>query len=143
MAKGHMNRPRHGIHSTTPKQHTHSDRDDAIIANVFCFGAFADKNTGVVYNDMTGNFPFMSLDGSVCYLIVYHYETNYILATPIKALENKSIFQAYKLRFDKLTAKGFKPKLNMMDNQATKYIKQLFWASDKSHIKIDGVSHQN
>jgi len=41
--------------------------DDESIANVFCFGAFADKITGVVYNDLTGNFPFMSLDGSVCF----------------------------------------------------------------------------
>jgi hypothetical protein len=42
--------------------------DDESIANVFCFGAFANKITGVVYNDLTGNFPFMSLDGSVCFL---------------------------------------------------------------------------
>jgi hypothetical protein len=39
--------------------------DDESIANVFCFGAFADKISGVVYNDLTGNFPFMSIDGSV------------------------------------------------------------------------------
>ena len=29
------------------------------------------------------------------------------------------------MRFDKLAVKGFKPKLNVMDNQATKYIKQI------------------
>jgi hypothetical protein len=40
--------------------------NDESIANVFCFGAFANKVSGVVYNDLTGNFPFMSLDGSVC-----------------------------------------------------------------------------
>jgi hypothetical protein len=38
------------------------------IANVFCLGAFANKNTGVVYNNCTGNFPFMSLDGNICFL---------------------------------------------------------------------------
>jgi len=42
--------------------------DDEFIANVFCFGAFAEKITGVVYNDLTENFPFMSLDGSLCFL---------------------------------------------------------------------------
>ena len=42
--------------------------DDESIASVFCFGAFANKITGVVYNDLTRNFPFMSLDGSVCFL---------------------------------------------------------------------------
>jgi hypothetical protein len=38
--------------------------DDKSIANVFCFSAFANKITGVIYNDLMGNFPFMSLDGS-------------------------------------------------------------------------------
>ncbi len=43
------------------------------ISNVFCFGAFADKNTSVVYNNCTGTLPFMSLDGNVCFFAVYHY----------------------------------------------------------------------
>ena len=84
-AKGCMKRPRHGIKSTTPKntlsiqeqidaivppiviatlipQEQHQQHNlipddcDESIANVFCFGVFADKNSGVVYNDMTGNF---------------------------------------------------------------------------------------
>ena len=42
--------------------------DDESITNVFCFGTFADKITGVVYNNLMGNIPFMSLDGSVCFL---------------------------------------------------------------------------
>ena len=100
------------------------DDGDASIANVFCFGAFADKHTGVVYNDMTGNFPFVSIDGSVCYFIMYHYESNSILATPIDGMMDQIIFDAYKKNFDMLEKKGFKVKMNVMDNQATKYIKK-------------------
>jgi hypothetical protein len=44
--------------------------DDESIANVFCYSAFADKRSGVVYNDLTGNFPFVSFDGSVCFLVI-------------------------------------------------------------------------
>jgi hypothetical protein len=94
------------------------------IANVFCFGAFADRQSGVIYNDLTGNFSFVSLDGSVCFLVMYHYEANAIMATPIAGLDDQSIFNAYKANFDVLGQKGFKPKLNVMDNQATKHIKQ-------------------
>ncbi len=65
----------------------------------------------------------MSYDGSVCFLVVYHYESNAILALPINGLGDKAIFEAYKIAFDKLAAKGYKPKVNIMDNQATKYIK--------------------
>jgi hypothetical protein len=95
------------------------DNSCETIANVFVFGAFADKNNGIVYHDLTGAFPFMSLDGSVCFFILYHYESNSILATPIAGLDDKNIFEAYKTRFRELEAKGFKPKLNVMDNQAT------------------------
>ncbi len=105
-------------------QNVISDDCDASIAKVFCFGAFADKRTGVMYNDMTGNFPFVSLDGSVCYLIIYHYESNSILATPITGLTDNILFEAYKQQFEELKKKGFKVKMNVMDNQETKNIKK-------------------
>ena len=81
-----------------------------------------------MYNDLTGNFPFMPLDGSVCFFVMYHYETetNAILAIPIANLDDKSIFEVYKAHFKLVEAKGYKPKVNVMDNQATKYIKQFF-----------------
>ncbi len=101
-----------------------SDNDDESIANIFSFGAFADKNNGIVYHDLMGSFPFMSLDGSVCFFVLYHYESNCILPAPIAGLDNVSIFNAYKTQFEELAVKGFTPKLNVMDNQATKHIKK-------------------
>ena len=97
--------------------------DDESIANVFCFGAFANKVSGVVYNDLTGNFPFMSINGSVCFFVLYHYETNAILVKPIANVDDCNIFAAYKEIFETLEAKWYKPKMNVMDNQATKYKK--------------------
>jgi hypothetical protein len=70
------------------------DDGDKSIANIFCFGAFADRNSGIVYHDLTGWFLFMSFDGSVCFYILYHYTPNTILATPIAGLDNRSIFTA-------------------------------------------------
>jgi hypothetical protein len=100
-----------------------SDDDEESIANIFAFGAFAGKNNGIVYHDLTGLFPFMSLDVSVCFFVLYHYKLNCILPAPIAGLYNVSIFNAYKTQFEELAAKGFTPKLNMIDNQATKHIK--------------------
>ncbi len=101
-----------------------SKDEEESIANVFVFGAFADKNNGIVYHDLTGLFPFMSLDGSVCFFVLYHYKLNCILTTPIAGLDDISIFNAYKKQFEELAAKGFKPKLDAMENQATKQIKK-------------------
>ncbi len=114
--------------------------DDKLIANMFCFGAFADKVNGVVYNNLAGNFPFMLLDGSVCFFVMYHYETNAILATLIANLDNKSIFKAYKAHFEMLEAKGYKPRVNVMDNQATKYIEQFL---TKKECKLQLVEPHN
>jgi hypothetical protein len=61
------------------------DESDSSVANIFAFGAFEDKNSGIVYHNLTGSFPFMSLDGSICFLVLYHYKSS-ILAELIKAL---------------------------------------------------------
>ncbi len=79
------------------------DGDDHSVVNVFAYAAFADKNTGTVYNDLTGSFPFVSLDGSVCFFVLYHYKSNSILADPITGLDDKTIFEAYKKKFEMLT----------------------------------------
>ncbi len=86
------------------------------------------------------NFPFMSFNSSVCYLVMYHYESTAILATPITGLDDVSIFNAYKLNFDELKQKGYKPRLNVMDNQATKHIKQFL---TKEECKLQLVEPHN
>jgi hypothetical protein len=96
--------------------------DNESITNVFCFGAFTDKISSVVYNDLTGNFPFMSIDGSVCLFVLYHYELDTILVKAIANVDAHSIYEAYKEVFETLEAKGYTPKMNVTDNQATKFI---------------------
>ncbi len=155
MAKGHMKQPHHSIQSTRhhtapvaqllppvlplfdnipvypgpaysaqPGPNAIADNADKSITNIFCFGAFADRNSGIVYHNLTGPFSFMSFDG-VVFFVLYHYESNAILANPITGLDNMSIFTAYKTYFEELRAKEFKPQLNIMDNQATKHIKKI------------------
>ncbi len=68
-----------------------SKDEEESIANLFVFGAFADKNNGIVYHDLMGSFLFMSLDGSVCFFVMYHYESNCILTTPIAGLGHQHL----------------------------------------------------
>ena len=67
--------------------------DDTTMANIFCFDKFADKTSGIVYNDLTGSFPFVLLEGSICFIVLCHYESNCILASPIKGMDNRTIFE--------------------------------------------------
>jgi hypothetical protein len=75
------------------------ENDDESDANVFVFAAFADKQTGTLYSDLTGTFPFMSLEGNVCFLVVYHYETNAIMAVPLPNFTDEAILTAYRSQF--------------------------------------------
>jgi hypothetical protein len=123
--------------------HLIGDEDnDKMIASVFCFGAYADKHSGVVYNNLTGAFPFMLLDGCVCFFVLYHYKSNAILVTPISGIDNVSIFEAYKKQFNVLTAKGLKPKINIVDNQATKQIKKFLTEQQCKMQLVKPHNHQ-
>ncbi len=62
-------------YGTQPWPNVIADDAGKSIANIFCFGAFADRNSGIVYQDLTGLFPFMSFNGSVCFFVLYHYES--------------------------------------------------------------------
>ncbi len=54
---------------------------------------------------------------------MYHYKTNAIFATPIPGLDLQIILDAYKKNFKFLVSKGYTPKINIMDNHATKAVK--------------------
>jgi hypothetical protein len=82
----------------------------------------------------------VSFDGSVCFFVLYHYESNTILITPISGLDNMSMFNAHKTQYDELTAKGFKTKLNIMDNQAMCLIKKYLTKND---CKLQVANPQN
>jgi hypothetical protein len=50
----------------------------------------------------------MSLEGNVCFLVVYHYETNAIMAVPIPKFTDDAILQAFCQQFELLESKGHK-----------------------------------
>ena len=61
---------------------------------------------------------------SVCFFVLYHYELKAILVKAIANVDDHSIYEAYKEVLELLEGKGYKPKMNVMDNQATKFIKK-------------------
>jgi hypothetical protein len=115
--------------------------DDELEANIFCFVTFTDKHTGVLCSNLTGTFPFMSLKGNVYFLVVYHYKTNPILALPIANFDNESILATYHLQFELLESKGHKIKLNDMDNQASRVIRNFLTRNNCDLMLIKTNNH--
>jgi hypothetical protein len=54
---------------------------------------------------------------------MYHYKINASFATPMPGLDSKNILDVYTKNFKYLVSKGYTPKINVMNNQATKAMK--------------------
>jgi hypothetical protein len=118
------------------------ESDDESTANVFIFAAFADKRTGILYSNLTGTFLFMSLEGNVCFLVVYHYESNAILALPFANFADDTILTAYQQQFELLESKGHKIKESVMDNQASKVINKYLTTQQCNNLLIKPNNHR-
>jgi hypothetical protein len=112
------------------------------VANVFTFAAFADKQTRLLCTDLTGTFPFMSLEGNICFLIVYHYKLNAILALPIANFTDKTILTVHKQQFKLLELRGHKIQFNVMDNQESKVIKKYLTVNQCNNILVNPNKHR-
>ena len=96
----------------------------------------------MIYNNLTGPFPFMSLQGNVCFLVEYHYESNAILALPISGFSDDVIFCAYKQIYEMIESKGFVIRFNVMDNQASKVIKQFLSPKQCELMLVEPNNHR-
>ena len=133
-AKGHMKKTPAGVRSTRPKAPTimlnqPNNNDDLFpkqeindVNHIFCWAALADQIDGTTYTDLTGRFPTMSLERNQYVFVAYDYTTNAILVRAITDREATTIVAAFDDIFSYLDSKGFKPKFNVLDNEASSAI---------------------
>ena len=143
-AKGHLNRTRKGLRSTTKGIKTKAaseatdfnpKQEDIDEVQLFIGATIGEQNIGTVYTDQTGNFPVRSFQGNRCQFVAYDYRSNAILVRPLKDQTDKSLLEAFEDVYEYLTTRGFKPRLNVMDNQCSKTI-QKFIDSSKAKIQL-------
>ena len=65
--------------------------------------------TGEIATDQTGRFPTTSRRGSTYVFILYCYDSNAILAEPIKSRSQHEILRAHKKLHQELTTRGYMP----------------------------------
>jgi hypothetical protein len=66
---------------------------------------------GQIYTNQTGRFVQASSNGNNYLLILYDYDSNSILAEPIKTWTGQAILAAYKIIHTRLCNAGLRPKL--------------------------------
>jgi len=80
--------------------------------------------TGQMYMDLTGKFVVASSNGNNYILIIYDYDSNAILAIPLKNCKAESILDAYQTGHAHLCAMGLQPKLQCLDNEASRALQE-------------------
>jgi len=124
-AKGHLDQLRKNVQSTAK---TNADQlthpvDNTVTHAVFTAIWHLPSDTGTIHTDLTGRFPVTSLQGHKYLLILYHYDSNAILAEPLKSRNDSEVLPAYDKLINLLKARGLTPRLHRLDNEASKALK--------------------
>jgi hypothetical protein len=122
--KGHLNQQRQNARTAKVKDPkvivTEPDLDQGIKTQ-FIYAATIDA--GQIYTDKTGRFPVVSSKGNKYIMILYDYDSNAILAQPIKDRTAPELLRAFQVMEQELVARGLKPKLMKLDNDASQLLK--------------------
>ena len=81
-----------------------------------------DKKDGIIYTNLTGNFPVRSIDEYTTFFILHDWTKSEILATPIKYPRDEDMVATFKGNIEYMGKGGFKPVFNVIDNMAPKAV---------------------
>jgi hypothetical protein len=104
------------------------------------YAVFIDQ--GQLYTDLTGRFSVRSSKGNWYVMIVYSYDCNYIKPVAMKSRSASEWVRACGEVFQKLTSRGFKPKLQTMDNEASAALKNYFTEQDMTYQLVPPHCHR-
>jgi hypothetical protein len=142
-AKGHLNQQRQNSRTTKIKdaQFLDSEKDqDHGIKTQFVYAATIDA--GQIYTDQTGIFPVVSSKGNKYIMIIYYYDSNAIVAQPIKDRTAPELLKAFQFMEQELVARGLKPKLMKLDNEASQLLKDYLHQQDITFQLVPPYSHR-
>jgi hypothetical protein len=75
-------------------------------------------------------------------MILYDYDSNAILAKPIKDRTAPELLKAFQFMEQELVARGLKPKLMKVDNEASKLLKDYLYQQDIKCQLVPPYSHR-
>ena len=82
------------------------------------YGKFIE--TGLCGTDNTGKFPVRSKRGNKYVFLLYDYDSNNIISRPVKNRTDEEFVRVHDEIIEELTARGLKPKIQRLDNEASK-----------------------
>jgi hypothetical protein len=141
-AMGHMNQRRQNIRSTSnaPAEKQQPPDKDLGAKTHLVYAVVVDQ--GQIYTDLTGKFPVRSSKGNSYVMVCYIYDCNYVKVIPMKSRSASEWVKAYDSVHQELTVKGFKPKLETLDNEASTALKNYFTVNDIAYQLVPPHCHR-
>jgi hypothetical protein len=97
---------------------------------------------GQLYTDLTGKSPVRSSKGNSYVMLCYIYDCHYIKVVPMKSRFASEWVRAYDSIHQELTVKGFKPKLQTLDNEASTALKNFFTVNNIAYQLVPPHCHR-
>jgi hypothetical protein len=130
-AQGHLDQSRKNQCST--KSTIASDKPEPIIPTpepnnqktqyIYAATGEFSEATNMIHSDLTGRFPQTSTQGNKYILIIYSYDGNAILAEPMRSRTDNAAIAAYRTILSCLKKAGLAPKLQRLNNEASRALK--------------------
>jgi hypothetical protein len=141
-AMGHMNQRRQNIRSTSkePIEKQQTPDTDLGTKTHLVYAVVVDQ--GQLYTDLTGKFPVRSSKGNSYVMVCYIYNCNFVKVIPMKSRSASESFKAYDTIHQELTVKGFNPKLQTLDNEASAALKTFFTVNDIAYQLVPPHCHR-
>jgi hypothetical protein len=145
-AMGHMNQRRQKICSTSKVSLTSDIKYETVTPvslsskTHLVYAVVIDQ--GQLYTDLTGRFPVRSSKGNLYFMICYSYDSNYVKAVPMKSRSASEWLKAYEHIHQELASRGFKPKLQTLDNEASAALKSFFTENDVEYQLVPPHFHR-
>ena len=170
LVKGHLDQSRANQRSTKTKPTTNSNAQPSSSPSTNRFAALADQldnpaassndtyseptndklhliyadfatDTGKIFTDLTaGQFVQPSISGHSDMLVIYDYDSNFIHVEAMTSKSGPDILAAYKRAHALLTSRGHHPRLQRLDNEASKALQQ-FMHSTKVNFQLAPPHH--
>jgi hypothetical protein len=141
-AMGHMNQRSQSIRSTSkaPIEKQPTPDTDLGTKTHLVYAVVVDQ--GRLYTDLTGKFPVRSSKGNSYVMVFYIYNCNYVKVIPMKSRSASEWVKSYDTIHQELTVKGFMPKLQSLDNEASAALKNFFTVNDIAYQLVPPHCHQ-
>jgi hypothetical protein len=113
---------------------------DHVIKTQLVYAATIDA--GQIHTDQTGIFPVVSRKGNKYIMILYDYDSNAILAQPIKDRTAPELLKAFQVMEQELVVRGLKQKLMKLYNEASKLLRTYLHHQDITFQLVPPYSHR-